>query len=148
MICTWWTWDLNPGSQSVFRSALLTIITECLYGCRNTSQSLLYQAGYLSSQNVQEGHRARCGAIWFGTVLKIMPLTWFLKTTLVLLQHTTSHLNHEHQSSWILGAAARIYYSIHQTVDIATTSPEWILPSPHFFAFLGPASKSRLYGRW
>ena len=46
---------------------------------------------YLSSQYVQEGQKARCGAIRPEIVLKITPQTWFLKTTLAfpVVQHHT-----------------------------------------------------------
>lgn len=40
---------------------------------------------FLRPQNVLEGQRTRCGAIWSGTTLNIMPQTWFLKVTLFSL---------------------------------------------------------------
>lgn len=61
---------------------------------------------YLSSWYVQKGQKARCGAIYTDTVLKIMPLTWFLKTTLAFpLAH--HNLNHQCQLNSILDAAAK-----------------------------------------
>lgn len=99
---------------------------------------------YLSSQNMQEDPRARCGAIRSETVLKIMPQTWFLKTTLIFSVGTTSHLNHCHQLSSILDMLLLESTTASNTVTLLDVT-ELILPSL-YFASIGPASKSSLCG--
>lgn len=74
-----------------------------------------------SSQHVQEGQRARRGAIRPETVLKLMPQIWFLKATLVFPLGTTSHLNRCQRSS-ILDAAARVYFSIRHWTELTRTA--------------------------